>query len=149
MMQMMNQGSGDTVSSHLPEHTRQNSEAAEPRTVFVVEDHPTIRRVLREFLGAEPDLTIVGEADSAEAALTALSELTPDLLTVDLSLPGMSGIELVKRLAEQRPELRCLVVTGHTDPLYRTAVAAAGAAGYVTKDDPNEVLAAVRTTLET
>ena len=106
-----------------------------------------MRRALRQLVTAESDLQVVGEADSAEAALSALPELTPDLLMVDLSLPGISGIELVRQLKEQRPELRCLVVTGHTDPLYRAAAATAGAAGYVTKDDPDGVLAAVRAAL--
>ena len=119
-----------------------------PYSIFIVEDHPMMRQVLRQLLTDEPDLSVVGEAGSAEAALTALPDLTPDLLMVDLSLPGVSGIELVRELKRQRPELRCLVVTGHTDPLYRTAAAEAGAAGYVTKDDPSSVLTAVREVLK-
>ena len=71
-----------------------------------------------------------------------------NLLLVDLSLPGMSGVGLVKTLRESRPELRCLVVTGHTDPIYREAAESAGAVGYVTKDDPNDILAAVYEVLE-
>ena len=125
-----------------------NGSVADLHTLFLIEDHPMMRRVLRQLLEQEPDLKVVGEADSAETALTALPDLTPDLLMVDLSLPGMSGIELVRQLKRQRPELRCLVVTGHTDPLYRAAAAEAGAAGYVTKDDPNEVLTAVRDVLK-
>lgn len=120
----------------------------EIHTLFLVEDHPTMRRVLRQLLDGETDLDVIGEADSAEDALEQLAALTPDLLLVDLSLPGLSGMDLVRLLKQQRPGLRCLVVTGHTDGLYRAAAEAAGATGYVTKDDPDEVLAAVRAALQ-
>lgn len=145
-----NQGNEETapLKSYDVTGAPGQGEAAVPRTVFMVEDHAMMRRLLRQFLDGEPDLRVIDDVDSAEAALIALSGLTPDLLTVDLSLPGMNGLELVRRLAEQRPELRCLVVTGHADPLYRAEALKAGAAGYVTKDDPDEVLAAVREVLK-
>jgi len=115
--------------------------------LFLVEDHPKMRQLLRRMLEEEPGITVAGEAGSAEAALEQLPALAPDMLLVDLSLPGMSGVGLVKSLRECRPELRCLVVTGHTDPIYRAAAESAGAVGYVTKDDPNDILAAVWTVL--
>ncbi len=91
---------------------------------------------------------LVGEAETAEDALIQLPELAPDLVLVDLSLPGMSGLQLIKRLQLEQPALRCLVVTGHVDPLYQQAAIGAGAKGYVTKDDPDEVLEAIRAVLE-
>jgi len=116
-------------------------------SIFLVEDHPLMRRVLRQLIEGELDLSVVAEAESAESALTQLPSLKPDLVLTDLSLPGVSGLELVEMLTLQRPELRCLVVTGHIDPFYRAAAFAAGAAGFVIKDDPDEVLGAVRQVL--
>lgn len=113
-------------------------------SIFLIEDHPLMRRALRRLLEHEPDFWVVAEAASAESALEQLPGLSPDLVMTDLSLPGASGVELIQTLKRQRPELRCLVVTGHTEGFYRTSVLAAGAAGYVTKDDPDEVVGAVR-----
>ena len=129
--------------------TARSPERAFTRTynLLLVEDHPLMRQVLRQLFEAEADLSLLAEVDSAEAALERLPELSPDLVLVDLSLPGMSGLQLIKRLKIERPALRCLVVTGHVDPLYRAAAREAGAAGYVTKDDPDEILAAVRRVL--
>ena len=112
-------------------------------SIFLVEDHLLVRRALRQLLEAEVNLTVVAEAGSAESALAQLSNIAPDLILTDLSLPGISGLELVEALTQQRPELTCLVVTGHVDPFYRAAAFAAGAACFVTKDDPDEVLEAV------
>lgn len=116
-------------------------------SIFLAEDHPLVRRALRQLLEDEANLMVVAEAESAESALAQLPNIAPDMILTDLSLPGVSGIELVEALTQQRPELPCLVVTGHTDRFYRTAAFAAGAAGFVTKDDPNEVLGAVEQVL--
>lgn len=116
-------------------------------TLFLIEDHATLRRLLRQMLDEEPDLEVIGDADSAEQALEALIGLAPDLITVDLSLPGMNGLDLVRTLKASRPDLRCLIVTGHADTGYELAANKAGATGFVTKDDPDEVLAAVRRAL--
>lgn len=106
-----------------------------------------MRRRLRRLIETAAAFTTIGEAQSAEAALTQLPELAPDLCLVDLSLPGMSGLEFIRLVQQQRPELRCLVVTGHNDPIYRTAAISAGAVGYVTKDDPDLVLEAIHQAL--
>ena len=115
--------------------------------LLLVEDHPLVRRALRRLLGGEPDLVVAAEADSAESALAQLEGVTPDLVVTDLSLPGASGIELVQVLKHQRPGLRCLVLTGHSEPFHRAAALAAGAWGFVTKDEPDEVVGAVRRAL--
>ena len=115
--------------------------------VFLVEDHPAMRRALRRLVEGEGDLVVLAEAASAEDALELLPKLQPDLVMVDLSLPRMSGLDLIKILQRSRPELRCVVVTGHTDPLYRAAAEAAGAARFAVKDDPGGVLAAIRSVL--
>lgn len=103
-----------------------------------------MRMVLRRLLEEELGLVVLAEAETAEAALEDLPHLSPDLVLTDLSLPGASGLELVRALKFQRPGLPCLVVTGHVDPSYELAASAAGAAGFVTKDDPDRVLEVVR-----
>ena len=126
-------------------HT-QRTTPTQTYSLLVIEDHPVMRRLLQEMLEGEPELHVMDALDSAEKALECLTgpnKLSPDLLLVDLSLPGMSGIGLVTQLKQERPELRCLVVTGHTDPIYRSAAEGAGAARFVTKDDPDEILGAV------
>ena len=105
--------------------------------------------MLKQLLEGEPDLSVVGEAVSAEAFLAQLDALAPDLILVDLSLPGMNGLQLIKRLRSERPDLRCLVITGHSDTLYQHAALAVGAAGFIAKDNPDEVLRAVRSALFT
>lgn len=116
-------------------------------SIFLVEDHPVMRRALRQLVEGESDLMVIAEAESAESALAQLPDFTPDLVLTDLSLPGVSGLELVEVLKLRRPELRCLVITGHADPFYRAAALTAGAVGFVTKDDPDEVIGMVRQVL--
>jgi len=107
-----------------------------------------MRRLLKQMLDVEPDLDVIGESSSAEVALAQLADLQPDLLTVDLSLPGMNGLELITTLKKTHSALRCLVVTGHADASYKVAASEAGAVGFVTKDDPDKVLAAIRSALK-
>jgi DNA-binding NarL/FixJ family response regulator len=135
------------VSPHPTAHPESRHVTTKHYRLFLIEDHALMRRVLRQLLEEEADLEVVAEAESAESALSQLPEVTPDLILTDLSLPGASGLELISWLRAERPELRCLVVTGHTDQFYRAAALAAGAAGYVTKDDPDEVIGAVRRAL--
>lgn len=90
----------------------------------------------------------MGEADSAEAALKDLNSKMPSLVLVDVSLPGMSGIELVKHLHEQHKDCRCLMVSGHISADYLYAAKQAGAKGFAAKGDPDELLDAVECVLE-
>jgi len=113
------------------------------KTVFLVEDHPKVRKQLELLVTGLAGLDLVGEVDSAEAALAALESVTPGLLLVDISLPGMSGIELVQRLHEKHQDCRCLMVSGHVDTAYVRAAERAGAKGFVAKGDPDELLTAV------
>ncbi len=104
-----------------------------------------LRAALLELLSSE--WRVLGTAASAEDALQALPALEPDLVLVDVSLPGASGLQLVEGLRAGRPGLKTLVVSGHSETRYARAALAAGAGGFVTKDDPDQLLEAVRTVL--
>ncbi|PAP75920.1 response regulator [Rubrivirga marina] len=116
--------------------------------ILLVDDHPLLRTGLAMTLDDEPDFEIVGQAADAEEALDVVDRLDPDLVVVDLSLPGMGGIELVKHLQTIRPQTRTLVVSRHDESLYAERAVRAGAKGYVSKLEAGEkIVEAVRTVL--
>ena len=101
--------------------------------ILLVDDHPLLREGIAMNLEAEPDLRVVAQADDAEGALVLFDEAEPDLVITDVSLPGMSGLELVKHLLTRRPDLPVLVVSRHDEDLYAERAVRAGARGYVSK----------------
>ena len=105
-------------------------------SLVLVEDHPVLARTIKHFLSRQKDLSIIAIIDSAEAALAQLPELAADLALIDVSLPGMNGIDLVAVLRERQPDLSCLILSGHTEPDYVRRALAAGARGYLTKGKP-------------
>ena len=115
-------------------------------TILVVEDHPVfvvgLSRLLREQGSYE-----VASAGSTEEALRHVEASTVDLLIVDVSLPGRSGIWLIKAVQEKNPSLPCLILSGYSDPLYVERAMAAGARGYVLKDDVPGILEGVKKVL--
>lgn len=114
--------------------------------VFLVEDHPTMRAAIGGLLARVPDVELIGSAASAEDASDALADADVELVLVDVSLPGASGIELVRQLSA-RDGPPCLVVSGHTEVAYVRRSQAAGARGYVAKGDPDALLRAVEAVL--
>jgi len=105
-----------------------------PTRVVVVDDHPMIRDIVRLACEHDSRIDVVGEADTGEAAIELCRELRPDLLVLDLVLPGIDGFELASRLLEEAPGLKVLVMSGRTD---REAVFMArrlGLAGYLPKN---------------
>lgn len=104
-----------------------------PINILIVDDHGILRAGLRVLLGTEPNLNVVGEAGSAEEALALAEALKPDLVLLDLSLPGVSGIQVTTRLKQKQPHIRTLILTVHEeDTLLREAIRA-GASGYILK----------------
>ncbi len=108
--------------------------------ILLVDDHPLMRKGLALTLETEPDFRVVGQAASAEEALDEVEKVKPDLAVVDVSLPGMSGVELIKHLQAVQPDLLILVVSRHDESLYAERVIRAGARGYVMKLEADEVI---------
>ncbi|MDX3238102.1 response regulator transcription factor [Streptomyces sp. ME03-5709C] len=116
-----------------------------PIRVLVVDDHQVVRRGLRTFLEVQPDIEVVGEAGDGEEGVERAGELAPDVILMDVRMPGVDGLEALRRLRDNGSKARVLVVTSFTEQ--RTVVPAlrAGAAGYVYKDvDPDALAGAIR-----
>jgi DNA-binding NarL/FixJ family response regulator len=127
---------------------RPDEPANRPKQVFIVDDHPTFREGLVQALDAGNGLAVCGEADSAEEALDKIKSLKPDLVVVDLTLPGKSGLDLIKELRAQNQEIKLLVVSMHDEALYAERVLRAGGNGYIMKqEDPEEIVNAVQDVL--
>lgn len=113
--------------------------------VMVVDDHPVVRHGLVAILRWEPDLDIVGEAADGAEALRRIVELRPDVVLLDLRLPHLSGIEVMRLARPQTPETRFLVLTTYDTDEYIAPALAAGANGYLLKDaEPDELSRAIR-----
>jgi DNA-binding NarL/FixJ family response regulator len=115
-----------------------------PLRVLLVDDHALVRGAIRQALTA-PDVTVVAEARSAEEALRVAHELRPDVALIDIDLPGMSGLQLLRELSPRLPDTRFVLLTVSTDPRDVLEAVRWGAMGYLTKDlDPAALLRAVR-----
>jgi DNA-binding NarL/FixJ family response regulator len=120
-----------------------------PKKIFVVDDHPVFREGLASLIRRDPGLAICGEASDAAQALTTIERLKPDVALVDISLPGRSGLELVKDLRAARPTTAILVISMHDETLYAERVLRAGARGYIMKQEgPEKMLRAIRQVLD-
>lgn len=116
--------------------------------MLIVDDHPFIRLGLSEAIGREPGLMVCSAEANAEAALTAIETLQPDIVVTDLKLQGKSGLELIKDLGKLRPGLPVIVLSMHDEEIYAERCLRAGARGYVMKSDgPEQLVAAIRTVL--
>jgi DNA-binding NarL/FixJ family response regulator len=107
--------------------------------ILVVDDHPIVRDGLRRLLAGEPGLE-VREAASGREALTAFREYRPDLVVLDLSMPGMGGLEVIGRLKLENPAVRILVLSMHQEAIYATRALQAGAIGFISKNAPADRL---------
>jgi DNA-binding NarL/FixJ family response regulator len=110
---------------------------------LLVEDHPLMRETLRQFLGDIPSIDLVGAVGSGKEALAFAERSPPTLALIDVSLPEMSGIELVRQLRAMLPEVKCLMLSGHQEVTYIRRALTNGAKGYVLKGDPEELIEAI------
>ena len=104
------------------------------KTIFLVDDHPIMRHGLAQLICAESDLNVVGEAGTAQEAITKVAQTNPDLIILDLTLPDMHGLELAKELRLLRPDSFLLVLSMHDEALYVERIFRAGAQGYLMKE---------------
>ena len=113
--------------------------------LLLADDHAILRAGLRVLLDAQPDMTVVAEAADGHEAIDRARVNRPDVAVVDLTMPGMSGVQTLERLRLEVPATRLLVLTMHDDPAYAGLTLAAGATGHVVKDaESSELLAAIR-----
>lgn len=118
---------------------------ADPVRLLLVDDHAVVREGLRAFLRLVPGLEVVGEAADGLSAARVAAEVRPDVVLLDLVMPGGDGISALRALREAAPEARVLVLTSFTDDAQIFAAMEAGAAGYLLKDvEPDALAAAVR-----
>jgi two-component system, NarL family, response regulator LiaR len=114
--------------------------------VLIADDHAVVRQGLRTFLDLQEDIEVVAEAADGAAALEAAIRLAPDIVLIDLVMPGVDGIEALRRLREQVPCARAIVLSSFVDDDKLFPAVRAGAAGYLLKDvQPQELVEAIRT----
>ena len=113
--------------------------------VIIVDDHPVVRRGLKQILHEEPDVKVVGEAESAQEAFKIIRTIDCDAVVLDISLPGASGVEILKQLKHEYQKLPVLILSVHPEEQYAVRVMKAGASGYLTKESaPEELVKAIR-----
>jgi DNA-binding NarL/FixJ family response regulator len=116
--------------------------------VFVVDDHPLVREGLTNLINRQDDLVVCGEAMNSAQAIEGIAEARPDVALIDISLTNESGLELIKQLGRQFPQVALIVLSMHEEALYAERALHAGARGYVMKHETSKsVLAAIRRVL--
>lgn len=108
--------------------------------VMLVDDHAVVRMGFRLLLEGSSDIKVVGEAESGEEACRRFPELKPDVVVMDISMPGIGGLEAIDRILAREPSARILVLSAHEDAMHARRVLKAGAAGYLTKRSAAEAL---------
>jgi len=113
--------------------------------ILIVDDHGIVRAGIRSLLESQPDVEVVGEAARGEEAIEKAKQLHPDLVLMDIALPGMNGIEATRQIKKELPDISVLVLTMHDDEEFFFPVLRAGASGYILKEaEPQELLYAIR-----
>ncbi|MCB0195511.1 MAG: response regulator transcription factor [Anaerolineae bacterium] len=118
-----------------------------PISILVVDDHSIIRQGIRSLLSNYPEFEVIGEAENGHSALNQIEQQSPDVTLLDIRLPGESGVEVLKRIRQTRPEAKVLMLTSFNDDEYVMGALRAGALGYVLKSSSDEMLVnAIRAT---
>lgn len=117
--------------------------------VLIVDDHPIVRKGVRAELSGLPDIQVVGEAASGDEALVKTRADNPDIVLLDISLPGRSGLEILRHIKSEMPRVRILVLSAYPEKQYAIRSLKSGALGYLTKENsPEELIAAIRKVAE-
>jgi len=109
-------------------------------SLLLADDHPVILRGLRDLIGAHDDLRVIGEETDAQRVIEAVTRLKPDVLVMDLMMPGISGMDLIREIAQHHPDTRIVVLSMHSNVAYVWEALRNGALGYVLKCAKNEDL---------
>ena len=115
-----------------------------PSSIFLVEDHAGFAQALNNMLSQNQDLRITAVAETAQEALEQLREVQVDLVLIDFSLPDMTGLNLLERLHQEYPDLRCAILSGHLLPQHARRALDVGARGYLIKDNPLEIITGIQ-----
>jgi DNA-binding NarL/FixJ family response regulator len=122
-------------------------ETRPPVRVVLADDHATVRHGLKLMIDAEPDMTVVGEANDGNEVLREVADLKPDVVVMDISMPGMNGLAATRVLRQTHPQVVIVTLTRHADEAYLQELLRAGVSGYVLKRSaPTELLHAIRRT---
>jgi DNA-binding NarL/FixJ family response regulator len=124
----------------VPPRPQNFSAVTAQRRVLIVDDHPIVRQGLRRMIEPEPDLVVCGEVQTEREARAAIRALAPDVVIVDISLAQGDGLELVRDVHAQQPELPMLVLSMHDELIYAERLLAAGASGYIMKQAASDQL---------
>ncbi len=118
---------------------------SEPITILIVDDHAVVRQGVRTLLGMHPDLQVVGEAESAEEAFPLVEELVPDVVLLDLLLPGIDGVKATRQIKRISPRSQIVVLTSYAEDEHLFPALRAGALSYLLKDiRPRELAESIR-----
>ncbi len=118
---------------------------ADTISILIIDDHALVRQGVRTFLELQPDLTVIGEADSGEAAVRMAAELVPDVALMDLVMPGIGGVEATRQVKQVSPHTQIIVLTSYHEDEYIFPALRAGALSYVLKDvGPDELADTIR-----
>src|SRR5262245_61347966 len=117
------------------------------KRIFILEDHASMRETLAAFVGILPDVECCGAAANAEEALEQIGDARPDLVIVDISLPGMNGLDFIREAKTRWPNLLWVVLTGHNETAYMWRAFSLGAKGYVAKGDADALQTGIQRVL--
>lgn len=113
--------------------------------ILIADDHPVVRKGLKEIIEEIPDMAVRGEASTGQEALEKARKGDFDIVVLDISMPGGNGLDILKQLKDEKPELSVLVLSMYPEEQYAVRVLRAGASGYLTKESaPEELIAAIR-----
>jgi len=113
--------------------------------ILIADDHPVVRKGLKDIIEETPDMVVGGEARNGQEVLENVRKSDYDVVLLDISMPGRSGLEILKELKSEKPELSVLILSVHPEEQYAVRVLKAGASGYLTKESaPDELIAAIR-----
>lgn len=138
-------GSSSTAKEGGVQRPPSRVDAMRKLRVLLADDHETVREGIRLIVDAQVDMEVVGGARDGKGVIEQAQSLKPDIVLMDISMPGMNGLKATQRLKEAFPEIRVLALTRHKDDAYLQQIIRAGASGYVLKQSPSaELLHAIR-----